>query len=59
MYYYCYTQTMFIYVAIVTGDNATLQPPPVVDVTFKEITDDPKQQGLFTVNISWTHPNST
>ena len=47
-----------MFIAIVPGENATLQPPPVVNVTYKEITEVPEHPGLFTVNISWTHPNS-
>ena len=39
-----------------SGANSTLQPPPAVNVVFEEKTEDPKIIGLFTVNISWTHP---
>ena len=30
---------------------------PHVNVTFKEIAEDPRHPGLFTVNVTWTHPN--
>ena len=39
-----------------SGANSTLQPPPAVNVVFEEKTEDPRIIGLFTVNISWTHP---
>lgn len=28
-----------------------------IKVTFEEKTEDPSVEGLFTVNVSWTHPN--
>ena len=46
-----------MFIATVLGENATLQPPPTVNVTFEEITEDPRQSGLFTVNVTWSHPN--
>ena len=30
---------------------------PGVNVTFKEIAEDPRHPGLFTVNVTWTHPS--
>ena len=38
------------------GENSTLQPPPEVNIVFEEIVEDPRREGLFTVNVSWTHP---
>ena len=40
------------------GENSTLQPPPEVNIVFEEIVDheDLGSKGLFTVNVSWTHP---
>ena len=40
----------------VSGAGATLQPPPDVNVIFEKKAEDPTQPGLFTVNVSWTHP---
>ena len=40
----------------VSGEDANLQPPADVNVTFEEKAEDPTQPGLFTVNVSWTHP---
>ena len=45
-----------MFIALVLGENATLQPPPGVNVTFEEITEDPRYPGLFTVNVTWTRP---
>ena len=38
------------------GANTVVQPPPTVNITFEEITENLKEPGLFTVNISWSHP---
>ena len=36
--------------------DTTLQPPPDINVTFEEKAENITQPGLFTVNVSWTHP---
>jgi len=40
----------------VSGVNTTLQPPPTVDVLFEEKSLHPSLEGLYSVNVSWTHP---
>ena len=49
---YCHGQCLFS----ASGANSTLQPPPAVNIVFEEKTEDTRIMGLFTVNISWTHP---
>ena len=51
-----HTQICHSCLSAVSGADANLQPPADVNITFEEKAEDPSQPGLFTVNVSWTHP---